>query len=289
MKLLTWSCYLVSMIATALHLAGCRTVSFPESSIEPLDLQPKLYLVDSSYSHFHPSLADSVATLQQGSRPLAWGRYLINQAGSDSQKNSYKELTLAEVAELQRLRIPLVPIVAPNQRVLSGTRAAGQALATRSTSILESLLARAPPRDEGTGVLIFLDVEGDSHPISDEFLIGWCQTLSAYRSKSGFTFLPAIYTNAGLSATGVRKTIIRTSSTCPVKGLWLAQYTSSAAIPEVWKDMRTDTRRRLPPIPEDIPIYLWQYYPGSGGAAVDYSLVNPDLATEFSRSMIVLQ
>lgn len=260
-----------AVVFTTIAFAGCTTVEFPRSSVETLDLSSAAYSVDSSYAHVTTGLASEVNTRMSGAGPAAWGRYLINEAGSRSDRNGFKELTVSELAHLRQLSIPLLPIVAPRQGDLRGSVEDGQQLARRAGSILDVF---ASASRSGQQILVFLDVEGDASPVSPEFLTGWCKGISSYHSVVGATLLPAVYTNAGLAASGVRRVITSVHENCQIKALWLAHYRTSPALPDAWEDMYVDSKRRLPVLPESIPILLWQYYAGEN-EPIDISMVNP--------------
>jgi hypothetical protein len=272
-------------VVTILGLSGCGTVVFKSAAVGPESAERQPYIVDSSYYHIGDRAASAAKIEHEGELPIAWGRYIYNEAGSDYQRNGFKELTVSEIVNLGQSGEALVPIVAPDQTSLRGTFEDGSSLAYRSAAAIVGLLRMQDRTVSGKQVLVFLDVESDKYPISDEFLLGWGKGLKE-ASQDGVKLLPGIYTNGGLAAKGVRLTLARVGTEAGVRGLWLAHYTSSPEVPKAWPDMRTDVKKLLPPIPDEIPIVLWQYYSRPKSPELDYSMVNPGIAGTLDEMLL---
>lgn len=271
-------------------LSACRTVTFPELSPAPTFGQtgPEpasefLYIVDSSYFHISDAALKAIVSEQQATSPKAWGRYLLNRAGG----GGAKDFTFAELAAAANARVALVPLIMPAQGDLKGNYAEGASLAVEAMGLVAALTKSERFIAPSGQVLVFLDIEGDSNPVSDDFLTGWCVSLRNYDRAGLPRMLPAIYTNAGAAAVDVRRALIRTESTCAIEGLWLANYARSAGLrPTAWQDMYIDTKKILPAIPPQIPIYLWQYSERGVQAKIDYSMVNPALSKQFFDNVL---
>jgi hypothetical protein len=239
-------------------------------------------MVDTSSYHFTASELSLITTQQTGSPPQAWGRYIINRAGKNPEMTGSRELTAAELYYLRQNKISLIPLVAPSQTDLAGSYADGVALAKEAVAVLTGSILGFRLNEVSMQVLVFLDVENDSHPLSTDYLVGWCKGLNE-AATSTTRFLPAVYTNGGISAQGIRKTLVAANGQCSLRGLWLASYRQSTALPNTWRDMRRDNQKRLTPLPDDIPIYLWQFSPSR---RTDWNVVNPDLVPQLrSRSI----
>jgi hypothetical protein len=263
-------------------ITGCKTVTFAELALRGA---PTTIVLDSSSTHFSVQVLEEVKQAHSSATVAAWGRYVINRAGPNQDADSARELTFSEMRALGAPKLALIPIIAPDQRTLSGSSADGLALAQETVSLLQAISAGFGQHSSSNAVLVFLDVEGDRNPVSVSFLIGWCEGL---RSAGGtdMAAIPGIYTNAGVSAKGVRIALAKANSSCKIGGAWLASYRPDNELPHSWRNLRQDRQGVLIPIPQDIPIYLWQY---AAGRRTDWSLVDPSLMEEFVRYTLVVE
>lgn len=278
-----------TLLLVSLLVGGCATVEFPEVPTRatlgsPLPQQ----VIDSSSDHFFgPETFGALHISMADNKPMAWGRYIINTAARNPGDGGVRELTIAELARLSDAGLGLVPIVTPDQSTLHGSTDQGKKLAQQAVALVRFILFGAHQRYANTSILVFLDIEGTS-PVSDEFLIGWCEGMRENKLGTGLQALPGVYTSAGLLGRQVRLALQNTVGRCPIQGLWLAQYVNlpPQQIPATWRDFREDRAHRLPALPDGIPVYLWQYRTVSSHPSVDYSLVNPELADEFAAQVI---
>jgi hypothetical protein len=221
-------------------LGGCRSVTFPTTPLPvtravdgTLAPAPITFLADTSYRHVDDVMLRSTMAAQSGDRLLAWGRYPINRAGDSAENNGYKEMTIVEAQWLKLKQIALLPIIAPDQATLSRGESEGQALANESVEILLRLMRGSGAAIGTPGILVFLDVEGDRAPISDDFLMGWCKGISA-TNAAGVRFLPAVYTSA-IGSASARRAVAHVHASCRIEGLWLARYLKTPARPTYCK------------------------------------------------------
>jgi len=260
-------------------LSACTTVQFPTEGFRS---NLTSFVVDSSSRHVDQVILTQAETHLTEGNLVAWGRYVINRASRNVELSGSREITTIEANFARDAHIHLVPIVTPDQRDLKLNESEGFALGHEVAEALSRTKQGFAAAAEKQELLVFLDVEGDANPVTPEYLIGWCRGLSDYPATS-LHLLPGIYTNA--SAALVRRAIIDSSQTCRVAGLWFANYvTPGATPPPAWKNFNVDTKRKLPEIPETIPIYLWQY---SSGRVLDFSAVNPALSEEFLSKTLV--
>jgi hypothetical protein len=281
----------LALVAISAALASCaasnktipRTyvVTFPEVSSRSAS---PAYVIDSSVYHFSAMTLAAVTAAHGDVAPGGWARYIINRAGVNPERTESREMTASEANLFRINKMRLVPIVAPDQGRLSGAFGDGYSLALETVAVLNGIIEGFGSKAAAQEVLVFLDVEGDRYPLSEPFLLGWCSGVRK-GSTSRIVFLPAVYTNAGVSAGRVRQIIASAHHRCQLSGLWLASYLGTPEMPPKWRDMYQDMEQHLTPIPRDIPIYMWQYF---GGPVVGWSMVNPDLLREFELRTLSL-
>jgi hypothetical protein len=275
-------------------IAACTTITSPDEASmfpeETVTVRGKNYAVDTSSLHFNNEVLTHVQQQQEDTHPVAWGRYIINRGGTSLAKleqSGSRELTASELNLFRTEQVPFFPIVVVDQGTLAGKRDAGEALAEESAIILFGALIGFGKTQPSTELLVFLDVEMGS-PISPDFLLGWCRgTRNA--SIAGVRLSPAVYASAGDEH--VREVLVEIKDQCKLGGLWLAAHrsTSSAVLPGAWRNMRRKIGGALTPIPEEIPIYMWQYCckPGSG-SRFDWNMVDPRLEELFKQQTLRL-
>jgi hypothetical protein len=135
------------LVALSVCLAGCKTIEFPSVPLpvaRAIDGQetpaPFTFLVDTSYRHYDDGMLKWATAQLPRDTLLAWGRYPINRAGQSIERNGYKELTTAELELFRETRLPTLPIIAPDQRILKGEEKDGRALAAKSVEQLTRVL-----------------------------------------------------------------------------------------------------------------------------------------------------
>ena len=262
-------------------MTGCATATFPDAGARG---SSTTYVVDSSGYHFSKPAIDYVRNVDGVAAPIAWGRYVVNRAGGSAESSGAREVTASEVASFRSARMRMIPIVAPNQKELAGSFDDGKTLASEAVSILSGVITGFGNPQVFQEVLVYLDVEGDTHPIAREFLEGWCAGIRAAK-VGNVSFQPALYTNGGLGGKEVRQVIASNMEGCQLKGLWLANYLKKRDRPERWKNFAESKENNLPRIPDAIPIYLWQYFPSG---KLDWNMVNPDLEANLKSLSLAL-
>lgn len=271
-------------IAGCVSLASCVSHAPTMPRFSEISFPPEVvpaYVVDTSYRYLDDTTLVAAESAHNGNRPAAWGRYIINRAGSGPTRTVLKELRIAELASLREASLPLVPIVIPDQKDLAGTESMGNALAIDSAKLIEAILGRTA---EKPMVLVFLDVEPNQRVAAD-YLKGWCIGLRDYSSPR-VKLLPGVYANGSIGGRDARQAINAIRQDCAIEGIWFANYVRSSVLPRIWRDMSKDNLNDLATI-DGIPVYLWQYHEHTS-AQMDFNLINPMLADAFMHLTIKL-
>jgi hypothetical protein len=224
---------------------------------------PRIVGADTAYPVTPALVAKSTEVM--GTTPSFWGRYFtsVQTTGAVEYRHAVENAILAAKG------IRVLPVARQTNDV-SGDRGDGFTDGAANARDLiapfgEDYLAR-----QGPGVCIFLDVEGSGRSrLSSEYYAGWDAGLSSVSTQ--VTFCPCVY---GIPGDAVTWTALAraVAQGADCHGLWMAHPLVRTPEPVEWNAALVTPSPNPGP-----PVLLWQYMFARDGAAIDRSLVNPDI------------